>query len=175
MMNTPTTILFAGYAPVHFVCFQPIYEALKRSTQFSVLLSGGLRSEVDGEIRYDLEALYEPFGIAREELVTVEELNRMRFDVAFSAQTNMICPEVADHRVQVFHGISFRNRSIRPENMGYDHYFLAFNPCTSDVFQCFRCAFYAILCGFFKTLFRTCDDFSYSCYAHDTSPLLNLF
>lgn len=110
---------------MHFVCFQPIYEVLKGMPEFEVCLSGGLRSEVDGEMQYDLEALYAPFGISREELVTVEELEGMRFDVAFSAQTNMICPEVADRRVQVFHGVSFRNRAIRPENMGYDHYFLA--------------------------------------------------
>lgn len=125
MMHTPITILFAGYAPVHFVCFRPIYEALRRSSRFSVRLSGGLRSESDGGVRYDLEALYQPFGVAREDLTTVEELDGMRFDVGFSAHTNMIRREVTNRRVQVFHGISFRNCSIRPENMGYDHYFLA--------------------------------------------------
>lgn len=124
-METQTTILFSGYAPVHFVCFQPIYEALCRSSDFRVHLSGGLRSEVDGEVGYDLDALYRPFGIPREQLVTVEDLDGMRFDVGFSAQTNMIRPDVVDRRVQVFHGVSFRNRAIRPENMGYDHYFLA--------------------------------------------------
>lgn len=124
-MDTPTTILFSGYAPVHFVCFQPIYEALRESPDFEVRLSGGLRREVNGGMSYDLEALYKPFNIPRGELIAVEDLEGMRFDVAFSAQTNMICPEVAGRRVQVFHGVSFRNRAIRPENMGYDHYFLA--------------------------------------------------
>ncbi len=54
MMNTPTTILFAGYAPVHFVCFQPIYEALKRSPQFSVRLSGSTMPALS----YDASALH---------------------------------------------------------------------------------------------------------------------
>ena len=120
-----TSVLFAGYAPVHFVCFRPVYEALKRSPQFKVVLSGGLRSEVDGVLRYDLDALYRPFDIPREELVPVEDLDGMRFDLTFGAQTNMIRPDLADCRVQIFHGISFRNRAIRPENMGCDYYFLA--------------------------------------------------
>lgn len=126
-MNTPgqKTIFFAGYAPVHFLCFQPIYEALKRSGRHKVVLSGGLKSEADGVVSYDLEALYRPFNIPREELVPVEDLDGMRFDLAFGAQTNMIRPELADCRVQIFHGISFRNRAIRPENMGCDYYFLA--------------------------------------------------
>jgi len=124
-MNNKTTVLFAGYAHVHFVCFRPIYEALKRSSLFDVVLSGGIKSEVDGDIQYDLGALYAPFDIDPNELVPVEKLGGSHFDVAFSAQTNMIYPEASDCRVQVFHGVSFRNRAIRPENMGYNHYFLA--------------------------------------------------
>ena len=96
-MKTPgqTTVFFAGYAPVHFICFRPVYEALKRSGQFKVVLSGGLRSESDGVIRYDLDAFYEPFGIPRDELVPVEDLDGMRFDLMFGAQTNMIRPDLA--------------------------------------------------------------------------------
>ena len=124
-MNPKKTVLFAGYAPVHFVCFQAIYEALNRFPEFEVTLSGGLKSEAESGVQYDLKGLYKPFNIPPKELVPVEELEGRHFDVAFSAQTNMMCPGIADRQVQVFHGISFRNRSIRPENMGYDYYFLA--------------------------------------------------
>lgn len=122
--SKPTTVLFAGYAPVHFICFQPIYQALRRSSDYRVVLSGGLKSEEEGVVTYDLEGLYRPFDIPSEDLIPVEELRDLHFDVTFGAQTNLICPEVADRRVQIFHGISFRNRAIRPENMGCDHYFL---------------------------------------------------
>ncbi|MDA0766450.1 MAG: CDP-glycerol glycerophosphotransferase family protein [Verrucomicrobia bacterium] len=124
--NSKTTILFAGYAPVHFVCFQPLYDVFRALPGFEVKLSGGLRSEggAPGVYKYDLEGLYDPFGIPRDEVVSVEELPGLHFDVGFSSQTNAIHPEVCDRVVQIFHGISFRNRSIRAENSGYDHYFL---------------------------------------------------
>jgi CDP-glycerol glycerophosphotransferase (TagB/SpsB family) len=36
----------------------------------------------------------------------------------------LIAGDRAKKRVQIFHGISFRNRAVRPENMGCDYYFL---------------------------------------------------
>ena len=38
-------VLFTGYAPVHFLCFQPLYERLIEMSALSVGLSGGTRTK----------------------------------------------------------------------------------------------------------------------------------
>ena len=47
------------------------------------------------------------------------------FDILFCANTNLISPRSAGLRVQLFHGISFRNKAVREENLGCDYYFIA--------------------------------------------------
>lgn len=125
-MSKKISVMFAGYAPVHFLCFSPIYQILKEIPDVEVTLSGGLRHLGEaGNWNYDLTGLYSPFGIPEEEMVEVDELENRSFDIAFGAQTNLIAADRAKKRIQIFHGISFRNRAVRPENMGCDHYFLA--------------------------------------------------
>src|SRR5262245_22763498 len=119
-----TSVLFTGYAPVHFVCFQPLYERLLWSCEYDVFLSGGLRSDGDDGLRHDARALYEQFGLPPERVLTVEEIETRDFDVLFAANTKLIEPRSAGTRVQIFHGVSFRNKSVRDENMGCDHYFV---------------------------------------------------
>ena len=73
MSAQKTSVLFTGYAPVHFVCFRPLYERLMKSSEFDVFLSGGLRSESEGRVLHDTRAMYEPFGIPSQRILTVEE------------------------------------------------------------------------------------------------------
>jgi hypothetical protein len=124
MLDHKTTVLFTGHAPVHFICFRPLYERLARSSEFEVFLSGGLRTEVANQVRHDATALYRPFGVPDDRVLTVEEIQTRDFDVLFGANTKLISPRSASARVQIFHGISFRNKSVRDENMGCDHYFM---------------------------------------------------
>ena len=119
-----TSVLFTGYAPVHFVCFQPLYEKLVRSSEFEVFVSGGLRSETEGGRRHDALAMYGQFGLPADRVLTVEQIQERDFDVLFAANTKLIEPRSAGTRVQIFHGVSFRNKSVRDENMGCDHYFV---------------------------------------------------
>ncbi|HZN40836.1 MAG TPA: CDP-glycerol glycerophosphotransferase family protein [Planctomycetota bacterium] len=119
-----TSILFTGYAPVHFVCFQPLYERLLRSSEYDVFLSGGLRSEGEDGVRHDAHAMYEQFGVPAHRVLPVEEIQTRDFDVLFAANTKLIEPRSVGTRVQIFHGVSFRNKSVRDENMGCDHYFV---------------------------------------------------
>jgi hypothetical protein len=124
-MSAPrTSVLFTGYAPVHFVCFRPLYDRLTKSSEFDVFLSGGLRRESEGRVLHDASALYEPFGIPARHILTVEDIATRDFDVLFGANTKLISPRSAGMRVQIFHGLSFRNKSVRDENMGCDHYFM---------------------------------------------------
>ncbi len=124
MSNPKTRVLFTGYAPVHFVCFKPLYERLVRSNDFDVFLSGGLRTETETGLLHDSAGLYRPFGVPAEHVLTVDEIGEQDFDLLFGANTKLISPRSAGLRVQIFHGISFRNKSVRDENMGCDHYFL---------------------------------------------------
>ncbi len=117
-------ILFAGYAPVHFRCFQPLYQRLQNRPDVEVFVSGGLRSGAKGNYNYDAAAMYDGFGLPPGTVLSVEEIRDMDFDVQFSAHTKLILPRRVEKRIQIFHGVSFRNKAVRPENMGCDHYFV---------------------------------------------------
>ncbi len=117
-------ILFSGYAPVHFRCFAPLYHRLTNWPGVSVRLSGGLRHGPKGQFEYDEAAMYDGFDLPEGSVLSVEAIQDMDFDVQFSAHTKLILPRKVDRRIQIFHGVSFRNKSIRPENMGCDHYFV---------------------------------------------------
>jgi len=115
--HKPKRILFTGYAPVHFICFKPLYDRLVRLNEVQVFLSGGIKVE-------DAHALYKPFHISTEKILSNEEIKNWDFDMSFSASANLVPPRSAGVRVQIFHGLSFRNRQIREQTMSYDYYFI---------------------------------------------------
>ncbi|MGI8800736.1 MAG: CDP-glycerol glycerophosphotransferase family protein [Solirubrobacteraceae bacterium] len=120
-----TRVLFTGYAHAHFACFRPVYERLRGLAGVEVLLSGGLRrgNAVEG-YTYDTDAMYAPFHPPAGAIRTVEEIAELDVDVLVCANTKPIMPRSHGCSVQIFHGLSFRNRAIRPENAGYDYYFV---------------------------------------------------
>ena len=91
---------------------------------FDVYLSGGLRTKVQDGMEYDLEGMYGPFGVAQDRLLSIEQIQDMDFDVLFASNTKMIMPRSVRERVQIFHGISFRNKSVRKANASADFYFI---------------------------------------------------
>jgi len=120
-------ILFTGYAPVHFLCFKPLYEHLVRIPGIEVHLSGGTRSKspyAPGGYLYDHDAMYRQIELPEGSVLPVASLAKAEYDVMFSANTRRIEPRRVGKRIQIFHGMSFRNRAIRPETEGADHYFL---------------------------------------------------
>ena len=118
------SILFTGHAPIHFLCFRPLYERLVALAGVEVYVSGGLEKETETGVEYDAGALYEPFGVPRQRVLSVLEIPERHFDVLFTANTNAILPGSVGTNIQIFHGLSFRNRAIRPENTGRDLYFM---------------------------------------------------
>ena len=122
----PIQVLFTGYAPVHFVCFQPLFLRLAQDPDFSVWVSGGLR-EVDEDegYLYRTYALYKPFGIDPERMLTMDQIAERDFDLLFAANTKMLEPRSVRAKIQVFHGVSFRNRAIRKRNLSADYFFMA--------------------------------------------------
>lgn len=120
-------VLFSGYAPVHFLCFKPLYDELRRTPDVQVTLSGGTRTKspyAPGGYLFDHEAMYRQFDLPDGAVRAVGSLAKRDFDVMFAANTRRIEPRRVRERVQIFHGMSFRNRAIRPETDGADHYFL---------------------------------------------------
>jgi len=125
MPSPSLKVLFTGYAPVHFLCFRPLFQKLQSIPGVEVFLSGGIREFRDEGYLYHLNELYGPFGIPAKHLLTVGAIQGMDFDLLFGANSKLILPGGVRAKVQVFHGISFRNRAVRSRNLGADFYFLA--------------------------------------------------
>lgn len=122
-MNRLSRILFAGYAPVHFVCFRPIYERLKRRRDVEVFLSGG-REQTDIQPRVSARQLYSSFRVPPSRVIELGEMRRKTFDMVFCAHVSGYFPRADQERVQLFHGVSFRNMAVRREVLVYDHLFM---------------------------------------------------
>ncbi|GAA0600636.1 hypothetical protein GCM10009416_43270 [Craurococcus roseus] len=120
-----TRVLFTGYAPVHFLCFRPIWDRLARRPDTEVFVSGGLRTGAAGAFAYDGAGLYRPLGVPDGRILPVEAIQSRTFDVLFSANKRIIAPRGNfGTLVQMFHGVSFRNRAVRSESLDYDALFL---------------------------------------------------
>ncbi len=120
-------VLFTGYAPVHFLCFKPLYHQLAGRPDVEIHVSGGTRTKSDqapGGYLYDARAMYRHFAFPWGTVIPVAALASREYDVMFSANSRRIEPKRVGRRIQIFHGMSFRNRAIRPETDGADHYFL---------------------------------------------------
>lgn len=118
-------ILFTGYAPVHFVCFRPLYSLLARAPGVSVTLSGGLRGRgSSGKTVYDERGLYDRFELPAGAVRSVEEIRAESYDILFCANTKRIEPGAYGRSIEIFHGLSFRNRAVRSANGTNDHYFV---------------------------------------------------
>ncbi|NJM71993.1 MAG: hypothetical protein HC769_32210 [Cyanobacteria bacterium CRU_2_1] len=123
--SKPVTVLFTGYAPVHFLCFRPLYEQLIQFPGVEVYVSGGVRRETKQGFTYDATAMYDPFHIPPDRILSVDEIQTRHFDVLFSANKRIIAPwENFGTKIQIFHGVSFCNQGVHPEILAYDVFFL---------------------------------------------------
>lgn len=118
-------ILFAGYAPVHFVCFRPIFERLARRSDVQIDLSGGREADDNGVGALTAEQLYAPFDVRGASIIDLEAMYERSYDMVFCSHISGYFPKEDRKRVQVFHGLSFRNMAVRRDVMAYDHLFVA--------------------------------------------------
>lgn len=125
-------ILFTGYAPVHFVCFRPIYERLKRLPDVEVFVSGGTEAGEGSPL--GARDLYRPFRIPSARVLSLAAMRRQRFDLVFCAHVSGYFPREDGGRVQIFHGLSFRNMAVRRDVLVYDHLFVT-GPYMMRAFQ----------------------------------------
>lgn len=122
--QAPYRILFAGYAPVHFVCFHPLYERLRRMRGVEVVLSGGREAQDDGTGRLTAKQLYAPFRVPPRSVVELDRMREQTFDLVFCAHVSGYFPRDEQERIQIFHGVSFRNMAVRRDVLVYDRLFL---------------------------------------------------
>jgi len=120
----PKRILFAGYAPVHFVCFQPLYQRLRRMNGVEVFVSGGREGAGEGEGPLTAARLYAPFRLPPKRILELDEMRQQSFDLVFCAHVSGYFPKEDEERIQLFHGVSFRNMAVRRDVLVYDRLFL---------------------------------------------------
>jgi hypothetical protein len=117
-------VLFTGYAPVHFLGFKPLYDEWVRLVGVEVSVAGGQRTVTPDGTVYDPQAMYGPLGVSAERMLSVPQIKDQDFDLLFCANTKAIAPRSVGRRIQIFHGMSFRNVAIREDNRDFDHYFV---------------------------------------------------
>ena len=121
---TKHRILFAGYAPVHFVCFRPLYERLRRLRGVEVVLSGGRETQADGSGAHTAQQLYAPFRLPPKSIIELDRMREQTFDLVFCAHVSGYFPKDEQERIQIFHGVSFRNMAVRRDVLVYDRLML---------------------------------------------------
>ena len=115
-------VLFSGYAPVHTLCFLPVYEELKNDPRLDIFFSGGFRTRDEDGFHYDLEGFYEPMGIDPDQILPLDEALSQPFDVAICAHTSdTMIPDDVGRSIQIFHGVSFKNFAVREKVLKYDY------------------------------------------------------
>ncbi len=118
---SPKRILFAGYAPVHFLCFLPTYERLRRDPRVEVFLSGGFREGKGDDATYRLEGFYDTFPVDKDRVVPLEQVREEDYDVLVSAHlSDAFFPRSVKRSVQIFHGVSFKNLAVREKALRFD-------------------------------------------------------
>lgn len=151
-------ILFGAYAPVHFLCFRPVYELLRQDPELEIWLTGGFRikDKESGTTSYDLRGFYEPYGVDPERVRPFEELPDVHYDAMLSTHSSTVFfPKSYGKSVQMFHGVSFKNFSVRDKVLNYDF------ACVVGPYHAGRFASEGILGGgdtrFFMTGFAKLD------------------
>ena len=114
-------ILFTGYAPIHFICFLPVYKLLKAEERVELYLSGGFKQDDGEEVSYSLEGFYDRFPVDQSRVITLKEARKEHFDVLVSAHlSDSLWPGSVGKKVQIFHGVSFKNLAVREKALRYD-------------------------------------------------------
>lgn len=115
-------IFFSGYAPVHFLCFYPIYKELKKADDIQLILSGGFRQKhTDGTVSFHPEGFYDPFEVDKADVVHTEEAANIDADVVVCSHlSDALFPRSTQKTVQIFHGVSFKNYAVREKVLRFD-------------------------------------------------------
>jgi len=117
----PRRILFSGYAPVHFLCFLPVYQRLRSDPRVELWLSGGFKREEGDNVSFSVDGFYDPFPVDFTRVIPSERTKQEDFDVLVCAHlSDALFPRSASKTVQIFHGVSFKNLAVREKALRFD-------------------------------------------------------
>ncbi|MBN1867670.1 CDP-glycerol glycerophosphotransferase family protein [Candidatus Sumerlaeota bacterium] len=109
-------ILFYANAPNNYVCFRPLFEALRRDDRLRVWLAS--TSVVLPRSR----DFYASLGVEHDRVIPRWRARWQRFDLYVSPNIAVI-PRRARTRVQMFHGVSFKGKPYTDSIRKYDYLF----------------------------------------------------
>ena len=89
-----------------------------------MVLSGGREASIEGGPALTARQLYSSFRIPASSVKSLETVKRERFDMVFCAHVSGYFPREERDRIQLFHGVSFRNMAVRRDVLVYDHLFV---------------------------------------------------
>lgn len=117
------TVFFSGYAPVHLLCYLPVYRRLQQDDDIELVLTGGFRhKESADDITYDSTGFFEPHAINPEHIMTIDDAKSSDFDVLVSSHlSDGLFPRSAQTTVQIFHGVSMKNLAVREKALRFDY------------------------------------------------------
>ena len=107
-------ILFCASSPMNYAMFKPIHERLKRDERIELWFTAN----------HKVKELYNTIGLNDEKIIYKTLTYLRHYDMC-------ICPSFfyerknADTRVQIFHGVSLKNRAVHKKALEYDRLFLA--------------------------------------------------
>ena len=107
-------ILFCASSPMNYAMFKPIHERLKRDERIELWFTAN----------HKVKELYNTIGLNDEKIIYKTLTYLRHYDMC-------ICPSFfyerknADIRVQIFHGVSLKNRAVHKKALEYDRLFLA--------------------------------------------------
>lgn len=125
------SILFCGKHRVNFAMFHPVYLALKDNADIRLLVSTGRyrlkpilgwRDPKDPELVN--ENLYREFNLDPKHLHKTSINDKYPYDVfVTSNKTALVEPPNSRVKIQIFHGVSFRNFAVDAKYLHYDKLF----------------------------------------------------
>jgi hypothetical protein len=90
-----------------------------------VYLSGGRDADpLTGARAMTAAELYAPFRVPRNRILRLDQIQSRSFDLVFCAHVSGYFPKEDKERIQLFHGVSFRNMAVRRDVLVYDRLFL---------------------------------------------------
>lgn len=116
-MRKKRRILFFAKQPVRYALFRPIHEKLNQDPHIEVFFCGKWYGQRDAG------PLFSVLGLEREKLISTSWARYKAFDMYISPGFNLVGRR-ARVKVQIFHGVSFKNYAISPRALDYDKLFL---------------------------------------------------
>lgn len=130
MSNRPT-ILFCAKHRVNFAMFEPVYRLLAKDDDIRIRASSGHYRKVPllgwmnpRDAEKSNEAILGEFGIDPAHLIRTSHKDPHPYELYVASNLSpRIQPRNVSFKVQIFHGVSFRNFAVNPEYLRFDKLF----------------------------------------------------